>query len=57
MTKRALAEITVEAPATDVSKTLKGFMPSIGISFERETAQENPHRIELVGFHHISMRT
>jgi hypothetical protein len=48
LTKRALAEITVEASLTEVSETLKGIMPFFDILFKGETFTE-PNGIELLG--------
>jgi hypothetical protein len=56
LTKRALAEITVEASPTEVSETLKGIMPFVDFLFKGETFTE-PNGIELLCKHGASMRS
>ncbi len=49
MTKRALAETSVEASPAEVVRTIEEIFAIIGISFKRENIDENAEWIELRG--------
>ena len=57
LTKRALAEIAVEASPTEVSKTLIEIMPFFDVLFKGERVEENSHRIELIGERGMGFRS
>jgi hypothetical protein len=57
LTKRALAETSVEASPAEVSRIMKEIFAIIGISFVREDINEKSHSIELHGKHGMTFRS
>ncbi len=57
MTKRAIAELTVEASPNEISKALIPIMWSSRIGVTGQKAEENPLRITIIGEHSMSLRS
>ena len=57
LTKRALAETSVEASPAEVSRIMKEIFATIGISFVGENINEKSHRIELYGKRGMTLRS
>lgn len=57
LTKRALAETSVEASPTEVARTIKEVFAIIGISFVRENINEKAQWIELYGKRGMTLRS
>jgi hypothetical protein len=57
LTKRALAETSVEASPAEVSRIVKEIFAIIGVSFVGENINEKSHRIELCGKRGMTIRS
>jgi hypothetical protein len=57
LTKRALAETSVDPSPTEVSRTIKEIFAIIGISFVGENIDEKSHKIELYGKRGMTFRS